>query len=103
MNFKEQLNEDLDVFFNTDEFSETHNINGKDISITPDEDLLKERKAKFAEGTYLGSLLFHVKKEELDFEPIIDKLIKYDKEPKFITDCQENMGVYTITIGENKS
>ncbi len=101
--FKEILERDNAVFFNEDESAETHNINGKDIAITIDEDLLKERSVKSAEGTYLGSLLFYVKKEDLGFEPILGKIVKYDKEPKFITDCQENMGIYTITLGENMS
>jgi hypothetical protein len=100
--FKDFIKNDIKTFFNDEEFSSDHNINGKNVTITIDDDLLKERKTKYAEGTYLGSLLFYVNKENLDFEPAINMHIKYDGKVKFITDCQENMGVYTITLGENK-
>ena len=101
--FKEILERDSAAFFNEDEFSSQHNIDGKDVIITIDHDLLKERQAKFAEGTYFGDLLFHIPKNDFGYEPAIGEHIKYDGEVKFITDFQEDMGVYTITIGANMS
>lgn len=97
---KDFINQDLSAFFNSNEFSETHNINGKDVSIVKDHELLKEREVKCAEGTYLGDLLFHIKAEDFGEEPAIGAVIIYDNEPMKITDFEENMGVYTITLGE---
>lgn len=101
--FKEILKRDNATIFNEEEYSSTHNIDGKDLIITIDRDELKERKAKYAEGTYLGELLFYVNKEDLDYEPVINQRMRFDSELKFITDFQEDMGVYTIILSENKS
>lgn len=101
--FKEILERDNAVFFNEDEYASEHNIDGEDITITIDDDLLKERKSKYAEGTYLGELLFHVKNDVLGYEPAIGDHMKFDGEPKFVTDVQNNMGIYTITLGANMS
>lgn len=101
--FKDFLDSDSAVFLNIDEFATTHNIDGKDIDIVIDNDMLKERQAKYAEGTYLGDLLFHVKKSDFGYKPAIRKHIKFDGETYFITDFQEDMGIYIITIGANMS
>jgi len=101
--FKEILEQDAKTFFNEDEFSSEHNIDGKDVIITMDNDLLKERKAKHAEGTYLGDLLFSIKKEDFGAEPAIGQHVKFDTDTKFVTDFQEDMGIYIITLSENKS
>ncbi|KZL88709.1 hypothetical protein [Clostridium magnum] len=98
MNFKESLQEDLDTFLNVDEFAEIRNIDGADIPIQIDNDLLKERQAKFAEGTYLGDVLFLVKKSDFGDPPAREQIIKLDNEPMRVTDFQENMGIYTITL-----
>ncbi|WP_297429306.1 hypothetical protein [Clostridium sp.] len=101
--FKDILKQDEATFFNEDEFSETHNIDDKDVVITIDNDLLKERQAKHAEGTYLGSLLFFIKKVDFGYEPAINQHVKFDGDTKFVTDFQDDMEVYIITLGENKS
>lgn len=101
--FKEILEQDNATFFSEDEFSEQHNIDGEELSIIIDDDLLKERKTKYAEGTYLGSLLFYIRKDVLGYEPAINQRMKFDGEIKFVTDFENNMGVYTITLGENIS
>lgn len=103
MNFKDQLKEDLNVFFNPDEFGEDHTIDNKVVNIIIDHDLLKERKAKNADGTYLGDILFFIKKEDFGEEPARGQHVKFDGEIKFVTDCQEDLGMYIITLGANKS
>lgn len=101
--FKDILERDSAAFFNEDEFSSKHNIDGKNVDIIIDHDLLKERQAKFAEGTYIGDLLFYIQKYDFGYEPAIGEHIKFDGEVKFINDFQEDMGFYTITIGANMS
>lgn len=90
MNFKEQLKED-------------HNIDNKVVNIIIDKDLLKEKKAKNAEGTYLGDLLFSIKADDLGYEPVLDQHMKFDGDIKRIIDFQENSGMYIITLGANMS
>lgn len=103
--FKEVIQEDLNnTFFDIDEFAEIHNIDGKDISIIIDHELLKERQAKYAEGTYLGDVLFHVKKSDFGEAPGINQPIKFDGDSTMrVTDFQEDMGIYIITLGSNRS
>jgi hypothetical protein len=101
--FKEIVAQDQATFFNVDEFAEWHNVNDKEAAIIIDNDLLKERKSKYAEGTYLGSLLFYIKKEDLGYKPIFNEHMKFDKDIKFVTDVQDEDGCYIITLGENKS
>ncbi|OPJ63690.1 hypothetical protein [Clostridium chromiireducens] len=101
--FKEILERDNAAIFNEDEYSSKHDIDGKDLTITIDSDKLKERKEKYAEGTYLGELLFYIQKDVLGYEPVINQRMRFDKEPKFVTDFQEDMGVYTIVLSENKA
>lgn len=96
--FKDFLRKDFETFFNVNEFSETHNIDGKDIDISIDDDELKERQAKFAEGTYIGSLLFYAKESDFEEMPVIEQRMKYDGELYEVADIQENHGVYTITL-----
>ncbi len=98
MNFKEQLKEDLNCFFNSDEFGEDHNINNEVINIIVDNELLKKRQAKFSEGTYLGDILFLVKKSDFGDPPAKEQIIKFDQEPMRVTDFQEDGNIYTITL-----
>lgn len=101
--FKDYLASDNDIFFNTDEFGELHNINGNNMTIMIDNDLLKERQIKSAEGTYTGNLLFSVRASEFGEKPAIEQIIKYDTKPMRVTDCQEDAGIYIITLEGNLS
>lgn len=104
MNFKDIVQSDLDnTFFNSNECGETHNINGINMTIVKDDDLLKEQKLKSASGTYKGDILFQVRKSEFGEKPAIYQIIKFDFKPMQVTDCQEDMGVYTITLEANMS
>jgi hypothetical protein len=97
--FKDFLANDLNTFFNLEEFSEIHNIDGNDITIVPDDDLLKERQIKSAGGTYVGDLLFYVRKSDWGPRPAIgSQVVKFDQERYRVTDYQENSGVCTITL-----
>lgn len=102
--FKEIVSNDINsTFFNENEFSEFHNIDGEDMLIQIDNDLLKERQAKFAEGTYLDEVLFIVKKSDFGEPYPIGKQIKYDGEFMRINDFQKESDVYIITLGANMS
>ncbi|VDG74587.1 Uncharacterised protein [Clostridium carnis] len=46
MNFKEQITSDLSVFFDPEIFGEYHIIDGREIIIVPDEQLLKIKMKK---------------------------------------------------------
>lgn len=105
MEFKETVQSDLsDVFFNTDEFAEFHNIGGRDLLIIPDSDMLEERKIKSAYGTYQGDILFHIRKAEFGTKPAIGQVLSYDGDKRYrVSSCEETDGIFTITLAGNRS
>lgn len=96
--FKDYLAKDADIFFNSNEFGEWHNIDGADKLIIIDQDLLEHRKIKYAEGTYSGDLLFYIKKSDLDERPLEDSVMRYDDEPMKVSKVQEDIDTYIITL-----
>lgn len=104
MGFKEQLQEDLDtVFFNCEEFAETHCINGKDVSIVMDNDKLEElvinrRKDMHTEQLFTDSIMFYVRKKDLDFEPVPGQYLDYDGRGYIINDVKTDDESYTVVM-----
>ncbi len=111
MNFKDQLIKDLDsTFFNNNEFCANHLIDGVEMSIVLDDDLLTERKirvGKSYDGAYVGEILFHIRKSEyhntFEDKPAIGQAVEFDNNIYRINDFQENEDMYTITLGANMS
>jgi hypothetical protein len=80
--FQDQMNRDLDVFFNTNEFAGPHNINGTNgvICILEEEDIrsLRPGLSRF-EGTYKNTLLLQIKKSDWQWdEPVYNDLVTVD-------------------------
>lgn len=107
MIFKEQLLEDLDtVFFNPDEFAEKHTINGSEVDIVVDNDKLAElfiSRQINTEQLFTDSIMFYVRKCNLDFEPVPGQYIEYDGHGYLITDVKTDDESYTIVLGVNGS
>lgn len=76
MGFKEQLAKDLkNVFFNTNEFAEIHNVEGEDVPVVIDKDLFKEKYKEIETEDIidiLGITLF-IQKEHLRGEPKVNR------------------------------
>lgn len=107
MGFKEQLLDDLDsVFFNTDEFAETHTINGEKVDIVVDNDKLADlyiSKETHTEELFTDAIMFYVRKKDLDFEPVPGQYLEYDGRGMLITDVKHDDESYTIVLGANES
>jgi hypothetical protein len=107
MGFKEQLLEDLDnVFFNTEEFAESHTINGTDINIVVDNDTLADlyiSKNANTDELFTDKILFYVRKKDLSFEPVPGQYIDFDGSGYLITDVKTDDASYTIVLGANES
>lgn len=97
---KEYLNDDLDVFFDADEFAEEHEIDGVMMPIIIDNDLLREQQSKMTDpsGYFVADLLFHVKASYFPRRPEPRSIINFDGKPRRIADVQGDGGVYTITL-----
>jgi len=100
MGFKDQVNADLDVFLNLDEFGELHTVDGMQLSVVVDNDKLKERQAKAQYG-YEGDLLFYVAKAFYGDLPAVGQIVRFDGEIYRVSDAQEDMGMYFITLVAN--
>lgn len=104
MSFKETIQADLSsIFFNLDEFAELHIIDGKEMKVIVDEDMLKERQIKAAEGVYTGTLLFHVEKSTFGEKPAVGQRLRFDNRVFTVNDFQDSDGMYTITLEGNLS
>ncbi|MCM1307575.1 MAG: hypothetical protein NC223_03150 [Butyrivibrio sp.] len=107
MEFREQLLEDLDsVFFNAEEFAESHMINGSEVNIVVDNDKLAElylSKGTHTEQLFTDSILFYVRKRDLGFEPVPGQCINYDDRVFLISDVKTDDESYTIVMGANES
>lgn len=107
MNFKEQLSEDLDaVFFNCKEFAESHTINGVSVDIVIDNDKLSElylAKGTHTEQLFTDSVMFYVRKKDLDFEPVPGQYLNYDDRVFLISDVKTDGEMYTVVMGANES
>ncbi len=107
MGFKEQLLDDLDsVFFNTEEFAETHTINGVEVDIVVDNDKLAElyiSKEAHTEALFTDAIMFYVRKKDLEFEPVPGQYLDYDGRGMLISDVKADDESYTLVMEANES
>ena len=106
--FKDCLAADIsNTFLNTQEFADTHLINGKEMAVQVDENELLERdKARVGtnlNGLYRSRRLIYVAKSEYGKRPAIDTQVNFDGRFYKITDCAEEGGVLAITLEANKT
>lgn len=99
--FKDQLEKDVGVFINFDEFGTVHNINGEDLLIVVDEDLFEERGKTKAEsdfgGVFLKTISLFVRIEDIE-KPLIDEGMLYDGRNYRVEDVSETEFIYEIQI-----
>lgn len=102
MNFKEQINQDLNnVFFNSNEFAEQHTINGIQVEVIVDNDRLKERSKKEYDGLYIGELLFFIQVEKAPIKLKQDMPLVFDGKQTYIFSLREDMGMYEVILNRN--
>lgn len=105
--FKEILNQDIEnVFLNTLEFADIHNVDGKDMPIQIDDNevIEREKKAKSnMDGVYVKQKLIYVKAKDFGSLPAIGRQIMLDGKRYLITDSTDEYGIYTITLEGNRS
>ena len=105
--FKNSVDYDVkNIFFNLDEFAETHLVGGTKIHIVIDNDRMNELiESKFTplDMVYEEMILFYVNKESLDFIPKVNGQLFFDGDLYQIIDvADDGFGVLTITIERNK-
>lgn len=102
MNFKEAAEEDMEVFFNPEEFADYHNIDGVDMLIVIDEDRLEElknTKDTYINGIHEAKLLFHVKKSDFGGKPATNTVLDVDNRTYRVINSAEDSGIITLILG----
>ena len=106
-NFKDIIQRDIDeVFFNLEEFSDTHTIDGVEMPAMIDdmEHIEREKKMKSnMDGIHARQILLYVKASEFGALPAQSRILNLDNRKYVILDAVDEGGVYTITLEANRS
>lgn len=107
MTFKEIIKNDVrQVFMNTDEFSETHTINGKEMPVQIDSNEQIEREKRMnqnMDGIYKNQKLIYVSAEDFGALPKQGAMLNMDGKMYKVEDAIHEDGVYSITLGANRA
>ena len=105
MNFKEYIKADIDItFINNDEFAETVNINGVEVSVVEDSDKLEQRIKSDYQGLIIGDVLFYISADDYDKIPRVPKTptsgiaLNYGREHTTVVQVSEQSGIYEIIL-----
>lgn len=103
--FKDFLEYDNDVFINSEEFAETHTVNGKEMDIVVDDDLSKERNNKTtdSQGLYTSEKTLFIKKDDYGEKPVIYGTLNLDGDIYTISDVEDDGSMYIIDLVANES
>ena len=103
--FYDQALADIDnVFLNTDEFGEEVTINGIAMACVAYDDGLQESGGDFVtKGVYRGEKTIQVKASLLPGKPSVNSRVTYQGEPYFLISCEDEMGMYVMRIGANRT
>jgi hypothetical protein len=99
---REQIYADIDrVFLNIDEFGEDVTINGIELVCVPyDIDIKNGNEER---GLYRGERTIQVKISDLPGKPAVNSRITYQGEPYFLHSCRDDLGMYVIQMGANRT
>lgn len=107
MTFKEIIKNDVrQVFMNTDEFSETHTINGKEMPVQIDSNEQIEREKRMnqnMDGIYKNQKLIYVSAEDFGALPKQGAMLNMDGRMYKVEDAIHEDRVYSITLGANRA
>lgn len=111
MTFKDQIAKDINnVFMNLEEFSDLHNVNGKDMLCQVDNNELVDREKRYqykrslyVDGVYLKELLIYVKASDFGGLPSIGRVITFDGKAYTVSDAIDEGGIYSLSLEANKT
>jgi hypothetical protein len=105
--FKDILINDISsAFINTDEFSDIHSVDGKNIPVLVDENEIIEREKKMKsnmDGVYVRQKLIYVKAADFGAAPAVGRALMFDGKRYQVLDVTDEEGVYSILMEINRS
>lgn len=107
MSFKDIIASDIhQTFLNTEEFSDMHTVNGKEMAVQIDSNEQIEREKRFAQnmdGLYLNQRLIYVAASDYGPLPKQGSIINLDGRTYRVADAIDEYGVYSITLEANRA
>ena len=105
--FKDIIANDVhQTFLNIDEFSDTHKVNGKNMSVQIDTNEQIEREKRMnqnVDGVYTNQKLIYVSASEFGPMPKQGAILNLDGKIYRVADAVDEYGIYSITIEANKA
>lgn len=103
MGFKEQVEADISVFLNFDEFAEVHNLNGVDCLVVATDDSTRSHTKtvggpRLTEGLHGDNVRLQVRTSDLPAIPVQGTNFKYDGKLFKVASCTNNMGILNISL-----
>lgn len=107
MGFKDVIKADVHkVFLNVEEFSDTHVINGVEMSVQIDSNEQIEREKRFnqnMDGIYKNQKLIYVAASDFGPMPKQGSILTMDKRTYRVADAIDEGGIYSITLEANRA
>lgn len=107
--FKDFILEDLDVFFNDEEFGDEHELDGEtliaiavDNSINNDSKGLSKEQHYASQEVYKKTKTVYVKSADF-YIPKVDSTISLDGESYYVDEANEHNGIIKILLSANES
>lgn len=103
MTFKEQARRDIDtVFFNTTEFADIYNVDGREIYVMQDDDrILEDADLTLLAEMKVSGRIF-VKEKEMPFLPMANQELTINGRKWYVHTAISNAGVLELLIGRTK-
>ena len=99
--FREQIKEDLNIFFDDDAYAEKHSVEGVDTDVVIDNDYLNELKAGAENALAEAELLFYAKTEKLPPKRGYGRNLIFDGEDWFVISWKNDKGLSEIILKRN--
>ena len=100
--FKDQIQSDNEhVFLNCDEFSDMHNVNGKNMPAQVDDDEATEKAVNYigyGDGVFKRRRILFVSEKDFGALPVIDSTLSLDNKKYVVKDTSTAMGIHSITL-----
>jgi len=101
--FKHMVTAGLQHFLDPDIFGEPHFIEGKEVIVVVDDDMLREKQGGAAFAIAESSLLFYAKVADLPPRKAPGGLLTFDGRVYIVDDWSEAAGMATVTLNQNRS
>ena len=106
MSFKDQIKQDLsDVFLNLDEFADLHRIEGKEVPVVIDSDML-EKLSKIGDNRIHGmdeaDMVIMGKASDLPENLDTGRLLNLDGREVIVVTTTSEMGLVQIAVRQNR-